>query len=102
MNFRHRSLLLRIVTGVVVAAPGKKRRVRALSRELRLQPLECMSTFPVHRRHVDIEQSKKTVRLVLNSRRLACSRPGHAPRDRRVDSEVPLAREVLLLDFCAL
>ena len=57
-----------------------------------------MTALPVHRRHVDVEQPEKTVRLVFRPCRLAFRRPGYACRDRRIDSEVSLASEVLHVD----
>ena len=77
--------------------PSEDGRVKELSHDLELKPLERLPAFAIERRHVNVEETHHAVCFVLDACRSAVGGPGHALRHAR-HRKVRLAREHLLPD----
>ena len=84
---------------IIMAAPGKERRILRLLHNLQLQALKRTPSFPVQRRHVDAEDAQEGVSLVFHSRRPPFRGPGH-PLTHGCFEHIQFPREVSHRNSC--
>ena len=70
---------------MMVRSPGEQASVVRLANDFLLETLEGPPTLAIDGGHVDVEETKETVSLVLDARRITGSGPSHAFSDGSVE-----------------